>query len=390
MLNNRYRLVAQQGSGGMAVIYKAVDQTLGRTVAVKVLRPSLITDPTFLERFRNEARHIARLSHPNIVTVHDFQQDGNTYYIVMEFVEGQDLKRLIRTQAPFSVERALNIAIQICAGIGYAHRSGVVHADVKPQNILVKADDMVKVTDFGIALALSDASIAQRQKVVWGSPHYFSPEQAQGERPTPASDVYSLGVVIFEMLTGRLPFIGTDQQELALAHIRDAPPSASDFNPAVPSQLEKIIQKVMSKEPSARYRTAEQLERILRSYQQQGHDVTGSLNAPVRQPSGNIYGSQTVPSASGSPPTQPAQAAVPPMYAQGMQGTPPPPPAQVFAQQGTPMPYYPPEYTQPDYLLNEDVPGTIDAVTIALGFIALVAVAGLILLWLEVFRLYGA
>lgn len=390
MLNNRYRLVAQQGSGGMAVIYKAVDQTLGRTVAVKVLRPSLITDPTFLERFRNEARHIARLSHPNIVTVHDFQQDGNTYYIVMEFVEGQDLKRLIRTQAPFSVERALNIAIQICAGIGYAHRSGVVHADVKPQNILVKADDMVKVTDFGIALALSDASIAQRQKVVWGSPHYFSPEQAQGERPTPASDVYSLGIVIFEMLTGRLPFIGTDQQELALAHIRDTPPSASDFNPAVPSQLEKIIQKVMSKEPSARYRTAEQLERILRSYQQQGHDVTGSLNSPVRQPSGSIYGSQTVPSASGSPPTQPAQAAVPPMYAQGMQGTPPPPPAQVFAQQGTPMPYYPPEYTQPDYLLNEDVPGTIDAVTIALGFIALVAVAGLILLWLEVFRLYGA
>src|SRR5687768_10227571 len=137
VLNNRYRLVAQQGSGGMAVIYKAQDLLLGRTVAVKILRPSLTGDPSFLTRFRQEARNVANLAHPNIVTLHDVGQDGNTYYMVMEFIEGKDLKKLIRENAPFSVDRALHIGIQICAGVGYAHRAGLVHADVKPQNALV-------------------------------------------------------------------------------------------------------------------------------------------------------------------------------------------------------------------------------------------------------------
>ncbi|MCD4687619.1 MAG: protein kinase, partial [Anaerolineae bacterium] len=141
LLNGRYRLMAQQGSGGMAVIYKAVDLALGRTVAVKILRPSLTSDPEFLKRFRQEARNVANLSHPNIVTVHDVGQDGNTHYIVMEFIEGDDLKRLIRAEAPFSLDRALSIAIKICAGVGYAHRAGLVHADVKPQNVLVTEND---------------------------------------------------------------------------------------------------------------------------------------------------------------------------------------------------------------------------------------------------------
>lgn len=287
LLRNRYRLVAQHGSGGMAVIYKAYDQELGRMVAVKILRPSLIADPSFLERFRNEARSVARLSHPNIVTVHDVGRDGNTHFIVMEFIDGVDLKKLIRNEAPFTVERALDFAIKISAGVGYAHRSGLVHADVKPQNVLIAESDILKVTDFGIAQALSDAATNERQRIVWGSPHYFSPEQAKGERPSPASDVYSIGVVLFEMLTGRLPFIGADQQELALSHIKDEPPHVTDFNPAVPPELDQIIQKVMSKEPASRYRTADQLGRILISYLRQGYKTTGGLSRPVAVPDQN-------------------------------------------------------------------------------------------------------
>lgn len=386
LLNNRYRLLAQQGSGGMAVIYKAIDQELGRTVAVKILRPSLITDPAFLQRFRNEARSVANLNHPNIVTLYDFRQDGNTYYIIMEFVEGQDLKKLIRSQAPFTVDRALNIAIQICAGIGYAHRAGLVHADVKPQNVLVTEEDQVKVTDFGIAQALSDAATSEeRQKVVWGSPHYFSPEQAQGERPTPASDVYSVGIVLFEMLTGRMPFIGSDQQELALAHIRDAPPRVTDLNPAVPVQLEQIILKVMSKEPAARYRTADQLGRILISYRDQGHQATSGFVAPVGPRSGEVR-----PTA--SPPTQPSLRpyATVAASAQTVSPTAPTPPG--------PMPAAPPPFAapsrqpvmQPDYSLPEASGRDFDAVTLILGLIAAAAVVGLILLWWQVYRLWFA
>ncbi len=241
----------------MAVIYKAQDLALGRTVAIKVLRPSLTGDPSFLARFRQEARNVANLQHPNIVTLYDVGQDGNTYYMVMEYIEGQDLKRLIRASAPFTVDRALNLAIQICAGIGYAHRAGLVHADVKPQNVLVTADDNVKVTDFGIAQALSLTQPEEKQSVVWGSPHYFAPEQASGETPTPASDVYAIGIVMFEMLTGKLPYNGADQQELALAHIREQVPHVVDLNPSIPVHLDRIIYKVMAKEPASRYRTAD-------------------------------------------------------------------------------------------------------------------------------------
>src|SRR5260221_8500655 len=283
LLNGRYRLISQQGSGGMAVIYKAQDLALGRTVAVKVLRPSLTGDPQFLTRFRQEARNVANLAHPNIVTLHDVGQDGNTYYMVMEFVDGKDLKKLIRDNAPFTVERALHIAIQICAGVGYAHRAGLVHADVKPQNVLVTPDDAVKVTDFGIAQALSVTQPQEKQSVVWGSPHYFAPEQASGEAPTPASDVYAIGIVLFEMLTGKLPYNGADQQELALAHIRDEVPHVMQFNPSIPVHLDRIIYKVMSKEPANRYRTADQLGRILISYQKQGQDVTANV-PPVMAP----------------------------------------------------------------------------------------------------------
>jgi serine/threonine protein kinase len=393
LLKNRYRLIAQHGSGGMAVIYKAYDQELGRMVAVKILRPSLIADPSFLERFRNEARSVARLSHPNIVTVHDVGQDGSTHFIVMEFIDGVDLKKLVRAEAPFTIQRALDLAIKVSAGVGYAHRSGLVHADVKPQNVLIAEGDVLKVTDFGIAQALSDAATNERQRVVWGSPHYFSPEQARGERPTPASDVYSIGVVLFEMLTGRLPFIGADQQELAMAHIKDAPPHPMEFNPAVPPELDHIIHKVMSKEPSSRYRTADQLGRILISYLRQGQRSTSDQVRPVNVPPPAANGQPVAnpqPAVSrfpsdhsgltrvGQPQVQQLQT---PLPVQGRQQFPAPQvprPASFQGQISRPMSISAPEPEEPANNL----------VTFVLAFLALTAFLGLIPLGLAVLSAY--
>jgi serine/threonine protein kinase len=320
ILKNRYRLVSQQGSGGMAVIYKAIDPELSRTVAVKILRPSLTNDPAFLVRFKNEAKSAANLMHPNIVTVYDVGNEGPTHFIVMEFVEGTDLKKIIKTDGVLTVERALKLVIQICAGIGYAHRAGLVHADVKPQNILVTKGDVVKVTDFGIAQAFSDTQPqAERAAVVWGSPHYFAPEQARGEKPTPASDVYSIGIVLFEMLTGRLPYTGVDQQQLALAHIRDRIPMVTEINPAVPDTLAQIIYKVMSKEPAMRYRTADQLGQVLESYRSRGREQTMANPPPA-------YGQPpATPSPYAPPPLPFTQAPQPPLPFTQAQPTPPMP-----------------------------------------------------------------
>jgi serine/threonine-protein kinase len=314
VLNKRYRLISQHGSGGMAVIYKAVDEALGRNVAVKILRPSLTVDPSFVVRFQNEARSIANLSHPNIVTVHDVGSEGQTHYIVMEFIEGQDLKKIIRTHGALNVNRALLYAIGICAGIGYAHRAGIVHADIKPQNILITKDDIVKITDFGIAQALTDTQPMQRQSVVWGSPHYFAPEQARGERPSAASDVYAIGIVIFEMLTGRLPFTGADQQQLAMAHIRERVPLATEFNPGVPEALAKVVFKVMSKEPKDRYRMADQLGNILTSFRDQGRAQTAYHQPPIEEESEprSSEPRRAEPRLAPPPPSSPASAPQPP------------------------------------------------------------------------------
>lgn len=411
LLNGRYRLVAQQGSGGMAVIYKATDLALGRTVAVKILRPSLTSDPEFLKRFRQEARNVANLSHPNIVTVHDVGQDGNTHYIVMEYIDGEDLKRLIRATAPFSLDRALSIAIKICAGVGYAHRAGLVHADVKPQNVLVTESDKVKVTDFGIAQALSATQPRAPQKVVWGSPHYFSPEQAQGEPPTPASDVYAIGIVLFEMLTGRLPFVGTDQQELAMAHIREAPPNPSDFNPNVPVHLDRILQKVLSKEPASRYRTADQLGRILMSYRRQGYSTTDhvpevaneepqpdtaatipSISEPVYTPLQNhaptgptILPGQTPPPANYIP--DPRSEAVTNTYTNRSYNSPPTAPVMppVTASNYYQSPRAPDAMIQSRYRASAP-PQQLDLVTVVLAFLAFIALVLLIPLWIAVYQ----
>jgi serine/threonine-protein kinase len=280
LLNNRYRLVELIGSGGMAVVYKGMDTLLHRTVAIKILRAAYSSDPAFLARFQQEARAAAQLDHHNVVTVYDVGQDGDRPYIVMEYVEGEDLKTLIRREGPLSVERAVDLAMQIASGVGHAHKAGIIHCDVKPQNVLVTRDGVAKVTDLGIARALSESGLTDSE-VVWGSPLYFSPEQAAGERPTPASDVYSIGVVLYEMLAGAPPFHAEKPTALALMHIREEPPPLATRNPRVPPQLEWIVRKVLAKEPSARYRTAEQLALVLHEYRTRGEQAT-SLYQPVQ------------------------------------------------------------------------------------------------------------
>lgn len=266
LLNDRYQLLEGLGKGGMAFVYRARDLMLERYVGVKIMREDYSRDPAFQERFRQEAKAAANLSHPNIVTVHDFGLDAGKLFIVMEYVPGTDLKTLLQQRGRFTPEEALPLVIQACAGIGYAHRAGLVHCDVKPQNMLVTPDQRLKVADFGIARALASIRPDEKSEVVWGSPQYFSPEQASGAAPSPASDVYSLGVVMYEMLTGALPFNATTATELARMHLDVQPPLLTEMLPDISPTLEQILLKVLSKEPSARYRTADQLGRVLLNF----------------------------------------------------------------------------------------------------------------------------
>jgi serine/threonine protein kinase len=351
ILNGRYRLISRVGAGGMSVVYKAQDLALGRLVAVKILHPSLTGDPQFLERFQHEAQAAASLSHPNIVMVHDVGQDGDRHYIVMELVEGDDLKTIIRHWAPLPLDKALDLAIQICDGVGYAHRAGFVHCDVKPQNVLVTRDGRAKVADFGIARAISEATMS-RSDLAWGTPHYFSPEQAAGNSATPASDVYAIGVILFEMLVGRLPFEAESATGLALKHLQDEPPWITDYNPTVPLPIAKIVDKVLSKEPASRYRTANQLGQILDAYRASGNEVTGA-----------------VPVAAGVPTFPPA---APPVVAEL---------ARTTRQSAGPA------HLDEESELYEEADG-LDWMAIFLGAIALLAILGLIPLWVYVYRAY--
>ena len=263
LLNNRYQLEGKLDSGGMATVYLARDLTLERSVAIKILRADYSKDPAFRERFRQEAKAAANLSHSNIVTIHDFGFDHNRLFIIMEYVPGSTLKNQIDKRGRFTIREAIPLIVQACAGVGYAHRAGLVHCDIKPHNILVSPDQRVKVTDFGIAHALASIHPGERTDVVWGSPQYFSPEQASGKAPSPASDVYGLGVILYEMVTGQLPFSAQTSVELAQLHRNIDPKPPRQINPAISPDLDHIILKVLSKEPSARYRTADQLGRVL-------------------------------------------------------------------------------------------------------------------------------
>ncbi len=294
ILNDRYQLNAKIGSGGMAHVYRAMDLMLQRNVAVKVLKEDYSADLAFRERFRQEARSAANLSHPNIVTVHDFGLDQGHLFIVMEYIPGTDLKSLIKERGRLSVVESLELMIQACQGVGYAHRAGLVHCDIKPHNFLVTPDMLVKVTDFGIARALSTISKDEKNDVVWGSPHYFAPEQASGLPPSPASDVYSLGVIFYELLTGQLPFDGKDSAELSRRHRLEEPAPPTFYNPEIPEQLEKIILKVLSKEPTARYRTADQLGRLLMGFYES--QLKGAHSMMMSGPASlGVTGATTIP-----------------------------------------------------------------------------------------------
>ena len=273
ILGGRYELLGHLGKGGMAYVHHAHDKNLQRDVAIKILRDSLIEDPEFQARFLHEARSAANLTHPNIVTIYDFGYDNGRYFIVMEYIEGTDLKSLILRNNRLNPEEAVDLMIQISAGVGYAHRAGLVHCDLKPQNILVGHDNRVKITDFGIARALASIRPDEYSQIVWGSPTYFAPEQAAGASPSPASDVYALGVILFEMLTGRPPFVATDPVLLAKLHQVASPPPLRHLNPVISVTLEQIILKVLSKEPAARYRTADQFSRVLSSFVSQSPPI---------------------------------------------------------------------------------------------------------------------
>lgn len=297
ILLNRYQLVRQIGKGGMALVFEGKDLMLERPVAVKLLRSDFSQDKGFQERFRQEARSAANLSHPGIVTVYDFGIDPSGLFIVMEYVSGMDLKTKINDNGPFAPEVGVPLMIQACAALGYAHRAGIVHCDVKPHNMLVTNDLRLKITDFGIARALSTINPTEREEVVWGSPQYLSPEQSHGEPPSPASDVYSLGVVMYEMFTGQLPFDAKNADELARQREESTPPSPRLINSSLPESLEQIILKVLSKEPTARYRTADQLGRVLMTFGNQPvHFISTSSqptdNEGITQPNPVVFSEQ--------------------------------------------------------------------------------------------------
>lgn len=262
LLGDRYEILEQIGGGGMALVYKAKDVYLNRMVAIKILREQFTSDDEFVARFRREAQAVASLSHSNIVSIYDVGQDKDTYYIVMELVEGRDLKELIKENSPFSVKESLDIAAQICDALAHAHEHKIIHRDVKPHNIIITSDGKAKVTDFGIARAVSTATVTHTGNIM-GSVHYFSPEQARGEIADEKSDIYSLGVVIYEMLTGKLPFEGESPISVALNKIQNDPVPPRQFNAEIEEALEKVILRAMAKDPQKRYSTVSALRNNL-------------------------------------------------------------------------------------------------------------------------------
>lgn len=352
VLNGRYQLLERIGTGGMSDVFRARDLMLERSIAIKVLHEKYSKDEAFRDRFRMEARAAANLSHPNIVTVHDFGYDQDQLFIVMEHIPGKDLKTILRRRGRYSVEEAIPLIVQACAGVGYAHRAGLVHCDIKPHNFIVTPDNRLKVTDFGIARALSTILPDERADVVWGSPQYFSPEQAVGEAPSPSSDVYSLGVVLYEVLTGALPFNAPTSEELARLHLEHYPIPLHEYIPDIPSALEEIVLKVLSKEPAARYRTADQLGRVLLRFgtqrdaaPAQALSLTPEVNSTYKEPD--------------SHPSKPQ-------------------PALKI-----------PEINLPEINLPEVNVPEIDWASVGLGLVALISVLGLIPFWIYIYILYN-
>ncbi len=262
LLSDRYRVEERLAGGGMGSVYAAIDERLGRRVAVKVLKEGLADDPRFVERFRREARAAGALSHPNVAGVYDFAEDAGRHYMVMELAQGRDLSWVLREEGPLSPERSARVGAQIARALAHAHAAGVVHRDIKPANVIVGESDRVKVTDFGIARAVGDSSLTATGSML-GTAHYISPEQASGSEVGPRSDIYSLGIVVYEMLTGTLPYTGDSAIAVAMRHVAEEVPAPSALNPQVPSSLDAFVARATAKNSQDRFADADAMATAL-------------------------------------------------------------------------------------------------------------------------------
>ncbi|WP_010496239.1 Stk1 family PASTA domain-containing Ser/Thr kinase, partial [Ligilactobacillus acidipiscis] len=264
VLNGRYKIVNVLGEGGMANVYVAYDLILKRSVAVKLLRLDMRDDPTAVRRFQDEAMSLTELTDPHIVMIYDIGEEDGNQYLVMEYVKGMDLKQYIKQEYPFSLTRVLEIMQQILQAVGDAHQHGIIHRDLKPQNILIDQEGNVKITDFGIALAVSSSTLTKTNTVM-GSVHYISPEQARGSIVTKQADIYSLGIILFEMLTGHVPYRGENAVSIIMKHYKEAMPSVRQEEPNVPQALENVVFHATAKDLRDRYTTVEQMAGDLRT-----------------------------------------------------------------------------------------------------------------------------
>ncbi len=258
LLSGRYELLEKIGDGGMAVVYKGKDRLLNRFIAIKILRPEFTKDATFVENFKRESQAAAGLTHPNIVGVYDVGREGNINYIVMELIEGRTLNDIIEDEAPMDYRKVIDISKQVASALKVAHKNKIIHRDVKPHNIMITNDGIVKLADFGIARAVNDATLSTGSKIV-GSVHYFSPEQARGNYVDERSDIYSLGIVMYEMLTGKVPFDGENPVTVALKHINEEITPPSELVAGIPPALERCVMKATSKYQTNRYSSAEEM-----------------------------------------------------------------------------------------------------------------------------------
>lgn len=331
LLGSRYQLRNQIARGGMTDVFLGQDTLLSRPVAIKRLFPEFATDPSFVERFRREATAAANLSHPNIVAVYDWGSAEGTYYIVMEYIEGHSLAELLRSGGPLAPERAAGIAIDMAEALGFAHSNGVIHRDVKPGNVLLSPDGQVKVTDFGIAIVAfggAEANLTQTGAVM-GTATYFSPEQAQGKPLDHRSDLYSLGIVLYEMLCGRPPFTGDTSVAVAYKHVQQAVPSPSSLGVVLPESLEAIAMKLLAKNPSERYPTAKDVKRDLQRYREGRHQLS-AVRKPAETPPAEVQPTAPPPpEQTPEQPLPPQQTAPPPSPSGPAQPPQPPPPAPV-------------------------------------------------------------
>ena len=263
-INDRYQIIKTLGEGGMANVYLAHDTILDRNVAVKVLRGDLANDEKFVRRFQREALSASSLSHPNIVEMYDVGEDDGQYYIVMEYVDGKTLKQVLKARGRLSVPEVVDIMLQLTDGMAHAHDAYIIHRDIKPQNIMILSNGMIKITDFGVATALNSTQLTQTNSVM-GTVHYLPPEQAQGKGSTIRSDIYSMGIMMYELLTGLVPYKGDNAVEIALKHLKEPLPSVRKKDPSIPQSIENVILKATAKNPKNRYTDAREMHQDLKT-----------------------------------------------------------------------------------------------------------------------------